>query len=234
MTGTKDLSGLAQALIVSTFLIASAPAHASIFFQNLFENPGAEDGAASPDGQTVVPVPGWMTSGNFTVVGYGTPGDFPTATDPGPSDRGDNFFAGGPDNASSTALQVIDVPGDDIGQIDAGWVGFEMYGYLGGFADEEDNAVLSVVYKDAQGAILSSTTIGPATAADRGNQTGLLSQFPVWGVVPPGTRRIELILTMTRVDGPYNNAFADNLFIWLIVADPVEPSTWGGIKASFK
>lgn len=230
MAGARYL--LSQALIVSAFLLNSVPVHADVLF-NLFDNPDAEDGSASPDGQTVVQVPGWTTSGNFTVVGYGTPGEFPTTGDPGPSNRGNNFFAGGPDNATSTALQVIDVPSGWEGVIDGGWVGFQMAGYFGGFAAEEDNAILDLACKDAQGAVLSSAAIGPVTAADRGNQTGLLARWWAWQV-PPGTRRFDLLLTMTRVDGSYNNAFADVLYFELFVVDPVEPTTWGGIKASYK
>lgn len=227
------MARLALTLISFTLLLSSTPAQAQIFFHNLFENPGAETGPASPDGQTVVPVPGWMTSGNFTVVGYGTPGEFPTGSDPGPPNRGSNFFAGGPNNASSTASQMYEASQQDAFEIDLGYVSFTMTGYLGGFADEEDHAVVAVIYKDAQGEILSSATIGPVTAADRNNRTGLLLDY-VDGSVPVGTRRVELILTMTRVDGSYNNAFADGLSIVLISPLPVEQSTWGRIKSSYR
>jgi hypothetical protein len=33
------------------------------------------------------------------------------------------------------------------------------------------------------------------------------------------------------VDGPYNNAFADDIHLAIVYPDPVVPSTWGGIKA---
>jgi hypothetical protein len=227
------MSRLAQALISLTFLLSSVPVQAQLFFHNLFENSGAEAGPASPDGQTVVPVPGWMTSGNFTVVGYGTPGEFPTATDPGPPNRGSNFFAGGPNNASSTASQMYEASPQDASEIDVGHVFYTMEGYLGGFANEQDHAMVAVIYKNAQGEILSSATIGPVTAADRNNRTGLLVDH-VNGSVPVGTRRVELILTMTRIDGSYNNAFADGLSIVLISPLPVDPSTWGRIKASYR
>ena len=75
---------------------------------NLIVNGNAEAGAGSSDG-SIVPVPGWTTKGNFTVVQYGASGGFPDASSAGPGDRGLNFFAGGPGSTSSSATQTIDL-----------------------------------------------------------------------------------------------------------------------------
>lgn len=54
---------------------------------------------------------GFTTTGQFTVVSYATGGGYPTAADPGPADRGLNFFAGGSNETDATGMQAIDVSG---------------------------------------------------------------------------------------------------------------------------
>ena len=73
---------------------------------NLLINSNAEDGSASPDADSV-PVPGWQTSGGFTVVPYGAPGGYPAIVDTPPSGM-KQFFAGGRPDVS-TAAQEIDL-----------------------------------------------------------------------------------------------------------------------------
>src|SRR5712692_8263284 len=182
-----------------------------VFGRNLITNGDAESGAGSPDG-SVVPVPGWTTIGNFTVAQYGGNG-LPSFTDPGPSDRGANFFAGGPNNASSSGSQLINVA-SAAHQIDVGAVTFTLSGFLGGFADQGDNAVLSITFKNGD-QVLGSAQIGPVTAADRGNATGLLARSTS-GAVPVGTREILVVLQMTRAPVFfYNDGYADNLNLTL-------------------
>jgi hypothetical protein len=202
---------LAVALAAAPASAASAP---TLFGGNLIVNGDAEAGAASPDGYSVVPIPGWTTSGPLVVVAYGTDGGYPSSTDPGPTDRGENFFAGGPDNASSSATQLVNVAAAAY-LIDSGSVTYDLAGYLGGWTDQGDNAVLRVTFK--QGAIvLASAEIGPVTAADRDDETGLLEQSTS-GFVPVGTRQILVTLQMTKdpTVGAYNDGYADNLSLVL-------------------
>src|SRR5262245_35446852 len=106
----------------------------AIFATNLILNGAAEEGPGSPSGESVEIVPGWITTGNFTVAQYGDAkpeGADVKLDDPGPVDRGKNFFAGGPDNASSSAAQVIDVSAA-AAAIDRGEVFFNLAAYLGG------------------------------------------------------------------------------------------------------
>src|SRR5712691_6106613 len=189
--------------------VAAPPA---IFATNLIANGDAEAGVGSSDG-SVVPVPGWTVSGNFTAVQYGAPSGFPSLTDPGPSNRGANFFAGGPNNASSSASQLISIA-SAAPQIDAGAVTFALAGFLGGFQDQGDNAVLSVTFENGD-LVLGTAQLGPVTAADRGNATGLLARSTS-GAVPVGTRQLLVTLQMTRA--PiffYNDGYADNLSLTL-------------------
>ena len=184
----------------------------SIFSTNLIANGDAEAGAGASD-ESVVSVPGWTVSGNFTAVQYGAASGFPSLTDPGPSNRGANFFAGGPNNASSSASQLISVA-SAARQIDSGAVTFALAGFLGGFQDQGDNAVLSVTFKNGD-LVLGTAQIGPVTAADRGNATGLLARSTS-DAVPVGTRQLLVTLQMTRAPiFSYNDGYADNLSLTL-------------------
>jgi hypothetical protein len=75
-------------------------------------------------------------------------------------------------------------------------------------------------YLNAAGATLGTLKIGPVTAADRGNATGLLRRSGA-GMVPGGTRSIRVRMTATEVGaGGYVHAYADNLSLTLLVAPP--------------
>jgi hypothetical protein len=183
---------------------------------NLIVNPGAENGAADPDGSApVTNIPGWTIAGGaFDVIQYqSTSGNYPAVTDPGPANRGNNFFCGGPNDAASTGTQTIDVS-KDAARLDTGLIGFVLSGWLGGFADQDDNAALSIQFEDATGKALDKAQIGPVMAADRNNVTAFLLRTTN-GKVPKGTRKIIVTLTMTRVSGSANDGYADNLSLTL-------------------
>jgi len=201
---------MAAFVVPALLLIASPAAHAQ-FGTNLIVNGDAESGSGSSDG-SVVAVPGWGASGNFTAVLYNASGGFPLTTDPGPASRGENFFAGGPDIDASAGTQSIDVSAIAT-DINAGTVSFVLSGFLGGFQDQDDNAVLTANFVGT-GGTLGSASIGPVTASDRSNATGLLFRTTL-GAVPVGTTSINLILNLTRTDGAYDDGYADNLSLVL-------------------
>jgi hypothetical protein len=178
---------------------------------NLIVNGDAEAGPGG-DGSTVEPAPGWTTTGNFNVIQYGQD-DYVAPTDPGPPDRGNNFFAGGPNDPLSTASQSVNVSGS-AAPIDGGKAGFQLSGWLGGWDDQEDNAVLTATFKGISGQVLGSASVGPVSAEERHNQTGLL-QRSANGVVPKGTRSVDLLLVLTREAGANNDGYADNLSLAL-------------------
>jgi choice-of-anchor C domain-containing protein len=180
----------------------------AIFETNLIFNGDAEVGPGSQSGNEILTPPGWTTTSNFTAVEYGR-GEFPKPNEPGPPNRGKNFFAGGPDNAKSSANQIIDVSAA-APAIDATGVNFNAQGYLGGWQSQEDRADLTTKFLDANGQLLQQIILGPVTAEDRQRKTGL---FPVSrsGTVPGGTRLIEFELEMIRAEGSYNDGYADSL-----------------------
>ena len=91
---------------------------------------------------------------------------------------------------------------------------YRVSGYFGGYADQSDYAALSISFISATGGTLGSRRIGGVTPQARSDQTGLLLRAAT-GYVPPGTRSINVVLTMVRLDGSYNDGYADNLSLVL-------------------
>jgi hypothetical protein len=175
---------------------------------NLIVNGDAEAGVGSTDG-TTISAPGWMSTGEATAIVYGSPNGYPAATDPGPPDRGINFFSGGQNDETSSLSQAVDV-GKYGASIDGGGIEYKLDGWLGGYIDQNDNATLIVTFQDAKGASLGTASVGPVTAADRNSLTGLLLRSTT-GMVPKGTRTVQVLVSMVRTDGTYNDAYADDL-----------------------
>jgi hypothetical protein len=195
-------------------------------------NGDAESGTGSVDGfGTSVIAPGWSRVGDFTAITYAIGGGYPGATSPGPVNRGNNFFGGGSGFASSSGSQTI-LLSSSFSEIDAGNVTFNLSGFLGGFENQADNAALSAVFRNAGGTGIGTFAIGPVSAADRTNITGLLSRSTS-GSVPIGTRDILVTLSMERFLGPSNDGYADNLSLVLTNNTPTtsvpEPSAVPGI-----
>jgi hypothetical protein len=174
---------------------------------NLILNGNAEAAAGGTDG-TPVKAPDWTSSGGAGALQYGSAGiGYPI---PGAPDAGKSFFSGGPDDATSSLTQTIDVS-EYATAIDAGGVTYTLEGYLGGFSDQADYASLTATFKDASGAPLGKgATIGPVTAADRKNVTELLKRSST-GAVPEKTSSVVVVLEMTRDCGAYNDGYANDL-----------------------
>ena len=200
---------------------------AGSFGTNLIANPGAELGPGSPSGGAVASVPDWSLTSNFTVGQYLASSAFPTLSDPGPVDRGNNFFAGGDSNSFSSAEQQLDITFASNAVNGTGAL-FSLSGWLGGFASQGDNAVLQAHFLNGVGADLGMASIGPVTNVDRANATGL--QFrEATGEIPIGTETVHFTLNMSRLAGSYNDGYADNLSF---VLSPVpEPETYAMFMA---
>ena len=174
---------------------------------NLIVNGNAEAAVGSVDGSPV-PTPGWASAGEATAAQYGVDG-WPAPTDPGPADRGLNLLSGGPTEDTSSLTQTAEVS-QYASSIDTGHVTYALSGWLGGYQDQEDNATLTVTFQNASGVILGTGSIGPVTAADRKDATGLLQRSSN-GTVPSGTRTVLVVLSMLRTDGTANDGYADDL-----------------------
>ena len=201
-------------------LIGANPAHALSFGANIITNGGAEKGLGAADAVEVTALPQWKRKGKLTAVQYNAPG-FLTATSPDPRNRGKNFFAGGPDNRLSKAIKTIDLS-SVTSAIDGNGVSYVLSGYFGGYSSQNDHAVLSAVFFDASNQRLNQVSIGNVLATDRADTTSLLLR-KLNGIIPAGTRSVELTLTMSRTDGSYNDGYADSLS--LVLTEIVPPST---------
>lgn len=203
----------ALALIVMAGLmpaLASPVLAIGAFGTNLIINGDAESGIGG--GGEVVSVPGWTTTGGFTVIKYGNPNWLPTNC-PGPANRGSNYFVGGSQTGNTKAAQSIDVS-FGMAAIDAGYVGFNLSGYLGGWVADNDMFLLAAFFKDASGGVLARALTGPVLAFDRNSVSGLIYKESL-GSVPVGTRSIDILLQATRTNGNDDDGYADNLSLVL-------------------
>lgn len=218
-TGGDSTYNFGAADNVSLSLNTPGPAQ-SVLGVNLIQDGDAEAATAVHGDQKIaLDVPGWSRTGQFDVEQYSSSGQFsPNA--PGPANRGRNYFTGGPNSALSTAYQDIDVSAA-AAAIDGGAVQYNASAWLGGNGGDHDYAVLSIDFKNWAGGVLSNVQLGPVTADDRKGLTSLLQRSQN-GLVPAGTRQIHVLLTMTRKDGDYNDGYADNISLALLV--PTRPS----------
>ncbi len=181
----------------------AGPCHAC--GRNLIANPGAEAGKGA-DADVTVKVPDWKQTGALTAAQYAWDADLSTTT-PGPTNRGKNYFYGGPSALLSTGTQVIKV---GTGGISSGRVSYVLSAWLGGYSDQPDNARLIVTFESSAGTALKTATIGPVTVGQRHDVSGLFLRQGT-GKVPAETQKIKVELVMTLLEGGDNDGLADNL-----------------------
>jgi hypothetical protein len=208
--------------------ISGIAAQAAVPSGNLIVNGGAEVGTGSSDSSTTAPAPtpAWATTTNFTEHTYDPAGStaFPDVNASAAIGGGHQFFAGGPansDNTVETATQTVDVSSAAT-EIDAGSVSATLSADLGGFATQTDNAAVTATFLGADGRQLGTVKIGPVSAADRNSVTALLLRTGS-ATLPTSTRTIRVVITATKVEGSYNDAYIDNVSLSL-VGGPGQPS----------
>lgn len=225
----KFALGLFVTLLASTISDFSPALAVTVpFNQNLIINGDAESDVGSATGAVIGSVTGFTrpVNSNFTVTKYGSvisSGAFPSLTDPGPVNRGLNFFSGGPDNTASSAHQLINIS-SVASSIDLGSTRYELSGFLGGFSSQGDHAVLTATFLNDLNAPIGIGSIGPVLNGDRNNVTGLLERSTD-GIVPVGTRSIQIALALTRNACCYNDGYADNLSLKLSPV-PLPAAAW--------
>src|SRR6185312_10097109 len=233
MGSARRRLSLVVVLAVGWLSVCGDAARAAVPAGNLIVNGGAESGTGSSDSATTapVPIPGWATTTNITEHTYDPAGstEFPDVNVSAAIGGSGQFFAGGPANGAGntveTATQVVDVS-TAAAEIDAGGVTATLSADLGGFATQGDNAAATAVFLGSASEQLGTLTIGPVTAADRNSTTQMLLRSAT-GTVPPGTRSVSVVLTATKTDGSYNDAYADNLSLTLAgtSTSPPPPTT---------
>jgi hypothetical protein len=217
--GRVAIAMVATVAVLAGVLCLAHQADAAVPTGNLVQNPGAEVGTGSSDSSTVSPTPisGWITTTNFTEHVYSASGAFPDPDASSAIGGGTQFFAGGPnaadDNATETARQDVSVSGA-APEIDAGEVAATLSAALGGYSSQEDNASVVATFLNANGNALGKAKVGPVTASDRNGETVLLPRSATVNL-PAGTRTIRIAVTAKRLEGTYNDGYADNLSLTL-------------------
>jgi hypothetical protein len=154
-------------------------------------------------------VPGWVDNGTMTTWVYDVL-DYLQKTDPGPADRGSNYFGGG--TGDSTMHQEIDLTGisEEIGW---GNLTYSLTAYIGGYSNQNDCMEVLVEFFDSSGNLLLSGGIGPVYAADRNYTTGIHFHDEI-GQVPADSAWARVTLNAYLEYG-YNDAYADNVSLIL-------------------
>ena len=176
---------------------------------NLVFNGDAEYNRGFISNNTQQYAAGWDDPGpgGVTLIKYGAGNSFPTPQDPGPTNRGNNFFSGGT-NATSDMTQRIDVS-NVASTIDTGTLDFTLWAWLGGYASQNDTASVVAHFLNASNNEIGTAQLAPVTATERGNVTKLLFREQI-GDVPALTRFVKIDLVATRSAGE-NDGFADNI-----------------------
>lgn len=202
---------LATAAAAAALALATLPAGATALDANLIVNGAAESGSTS----------GWQAYDGTPLFAVAPYPDWALAL-PGPEDRGVYLFIGSDGSQAYTAgYQRFDLH-DLASQIQAGQIGYSLTGWLGGWQEQNDNALVYLQFLDEAGAELGAAALGPVLAADRANQISLIYRDAA-GVLPAGTVEMVLSLSMERRDGGDNDAYADNLALSLSAVP--EPQT---------
>lgn len=178
------------------------------------------------------PVAGWNSNTEFAVGKYGDWYGWPryqNTTDPIPDNAGKYLFYCPTTYSTPMAFQIVDLTGKkDL--IDAGSLKYDFSGWLGGYQSDPDTAKLTLTFfaepaADGSKPVLGTVDLGPVTAADRQNQTGLWL-CSAKGTVPVGTRSLQVTLTFNRLrTDPENiSSFADSISLVLTI-----PATVSGV-----
>lgn len=185
--------------------------------ENLLINDSAQMSPGTPAGTVLVrPIAGWQPYGGFTVKGVPQPNPI-------------NSFVGGADSQVSGASQRITMQPPCFPSIDNGQMHFLLKAELGGYKKEDDNAMVRATFWGRETdpstgrtrpVYLGSAWIGPIKAIHRRDVTGS-SKVGVTHIMPPGTRWVDVEITMQRTEGFYNEANVDNLMFMMLRGLPL-------------
>ncbi len=191
-------------------LVLSVPCSAQDLSANLLVNGDAEAHRCTSDWTAQTSVPGWrVVRGAASVLCYDAfafSGAVPNLPTDLPSGNA-LFAAPGIDSAMEQAVDV----GTAGPAIDRGAVLYELSGWLGGWSDRVESAVVTAVFLNASGEAMGP----PAVLADPDSSVqaapaGLVARR-TQGHVPVGTRTITVTVDFPSGMVSFQNALADNL-----------------------
>jgi len=183
-------------------------ADGQIWDKNLVVNGNAESGTGvtTISAAAVKTIPGWTTTGNFTICQYGNgiPVDVRWL-----QNTGKQYFAGGPGGGAATAKQTIDLSAG-AKEIDAGQVRFYLTALMSnGSSTIAASTKLTATFLDAAGKTLLEFAINGPTQAETDNNY-MMSRGGS-GFILPNTRSVQLVLDLTGKLATFNSAEADNI-----------------------
>ncbi len=161
-------------------------------------------------------IAGWEDASAATVLNYDEAAkhDYPDPkTDEMAIDRGKNFYAG---MRPGVIKQVIDI--SKLSEwIDLGKVSFEFNGWLGGFSNNSEHAIVRVLFMDSEGRKIGVGHLPIVGAEDRRNRSGFVYS-ETDGEIPRGT--VSIVVEIETSGGGDNilsgstyvyDAYVDNL-----------------------
>ncbi len=180
---------------------------AIVFGTNVIPNAGGEASPGATD-NSAVSVPRWHPANHFTVDAYAANRDL-SASSPGPSSRGKNYFYGGPDNASSSGWMRIFLT-SKASEIKTGRVAFKLSAWLGGFSTQDDFTRVLLAFSDKGRVVLKSYQLKGPSAAQR-KDVSELQYRKVTGPVPASADSARVEILMKRTEGSDDDGLADNV-----------------------
>ena len=105
--------------------------------------------------------------------------------------------------------------------IDNQTVWFSLSAWIGGYANQDDNAVISLTFLNfINEQVGMNISLGPVWASDRGSISSLLFR-QTNGIVPVGTRSFLITVTITRFAGIYNDGSVDNIILYFYSSNQI-------------
>ena len=218
---------------IAAFLAAALPLPCAAFSTgNLLQNGDAEAHLCTDDWTAQAPIPGWrVVRGAATVIcwsAFAYMNEAPVL--PRHGRPGQALFAA--PGADTAIEQIVDVSAA-AGAIDRGGVSFSLSGWLGGWRDSHEQAVLTAIFLDEDSHATSAPVVVAGAGPDARHQLTAMLERSAQGAVAPRTRRIAVTVDFLSGMSSFQNAYADNLRLSLSGADsagldslpppPVEP-----------
>lgn len=121
--------------------------------------------------------------------------------------------------ASSTATQTVSLA-PSAAAIDNGQVVADLSAYVGGYAEQHDNATVTYDFRDADGVSLGTVAFGPVFETDRGKVSGFI-HFAQARPLAPGTRSVVITISAMRTIASASDGYVDNVSLILDAPSPV-------------
>jgi len=199
-----------QSGVAVSVLMGSLPCAAETLSGNLLVNGDAEAHLCTSDWTAQSPAPGWrVVRGAASVLCYsafastGVTPKLPENLPPG------NALFAGP-GIDSAMEQTVDV-GRAAAAIDSGAASYELSGWLGGWSDRAQSAIVTAVFLNDRGEATGEPAILASFDRPPGAAPASLVARSTGGQVPAGTRTIAVTLDFPSGMVSFQNALADNV-----------------------